>query len=261
MDNQRLLVWGMFGFLLFLTWQTWLEENAQPPVDASPSQSQSQALPGDGADPDVGIPDLPDVSAGPPDIAAPVESEIGSPATAGNRGTVIEVSTDVFDVEINTLGGTLQRAVLRVYPVAKDRPDDLIQLLSPEPDALGLVNTGLRLDGFDDQEEPNQFAQYEAERTSYDLGSGDEIRVPLTWTNDNGLRVVKTFVFRSGSYHIGVEQQLSNQGATALRGAPYASSAGVQLKLSAQCSMSTPIPTTVPWCMTAKKRKNCNATT
>ena len=161
MDNQRLLVWGMFGFLLFLTWQTWLEETAQPPpVDAS-STEQTQTLPGDGMDPDVGIPDLPDVSAGPPEIATPAaEADNGSAATARASGTVIEVNTDVFDVEINTVGGTLQRAVLRAYPVAKDRPDDLVELLSPEPDALGLVNTGLRLEGFDDQEEPNQFARF-----------------------------------------------------------------------------------------------------
>lgn len=222
MDNQRLLVWGMFGFLLFLTWQTWLEDTAQPPpVDASSTQ-QTQTLPGDGMDPDVGIPELPDVSAGPPDIAPPLPTADDGSATAGDSGTVVEVSTDVFDVEINTVGGTLQRAVLRVYPVAKDRPDELIELLSPNPDELGLVNTGLRLDGFDNQEEPNQFASYEAERTRYELGSGDEIRVPLTWTNDDGLRVVKTFTFRRGSYRIDIEQRLFNQGATTLRGAPYA---------------------------------------
>ena len=222
MDNQRLLVWGMFGFLLFLTWQTWLEETAQPPVDASSTQ-QTQTLPGDGMDPEVGIPDLPDVSAGPPDIAAPAaEADNGSAASARAGGSVIAVSTDVFDVEINTVGGTLQRAVLRAYPVAKDRPDELIELLSPEPGELGLVNTGLRIDGFDDQEEPNQFARYEAERTSYNLGPGDEIRVPLTWTNNDGVRVVKTFTFRRGSYRIDIEQQLMNQGTETLRGAPYA---------------------------------------
>ena len=46
MDNQRLLVWGMFGFLLFLTWQTWLEDNAPPPVDARAAIAIAPHLPG-----------------------------------------------------------------------------------------------------------------------------------------------------------------------------------------------------------------------
>ena len=61
--------------------------------------------------------------------------------------------------------------------------------------------------------EPNQFAECTSARAN-ELRAGfrnDEIRVPLTWTNDEGLRVVKTFVFRRGSYRIDIEQQLNER--------------------------------------------------
>ena len=35
MDNQRLLIWAFFGFMLFITWQTWLE-------DYGPQQSTTE---------------------------------------------------------------------------------------------------------------------------------------------------------------------------------------------------------------------------
>ena len=222
MDNQRLLVWGFFGFLLFLTWQTWLQENAQAPTSQQPVQ-QTQPLDSSSAPAlDAGIPELPAVTDdGPPTIAAPVTGDAGPTASAASNERIVTVSTDVFDVEISTVGGTLRRAVLRAYPVAKDRPDDLMELLSPERATLGLINTGMRLEGFEDREEPNQFATFSSDRSNYELGNGDEIRVPLVWSNDNGVRVEKTFTFRRGSYRIDIEQRLSNQSAESIRGAAY----------------------------------------
>jgi YidC/Oxa1 family membrane protein insertase len=221
MDNQRLLVWGFFGFLLFLTWQTWIQENAAPPEREPQSQAQpSQPMEAPGLD--AGLPELPAATDGPPEIVTPAAPDTAPTLSSTAPETIVTVTTDVLDVEISTIGGTLQRATLLVYPEAKDRPDDLVELLSPERDSLGLLNTGMRLEGFEDREEPNQFASFDAERRSYDLGGADEIRVPLTWANEDGVRVEKTFTFRRGSYRIDVEQHLDNQGAEALRGAAYA---------------------------------------
>ena len=45
--------------------------------------------------------------------------------------------------------------------------------------------------------------------------------VPLTWTDGQGLTLEKRYIFRRGSYVIGVEQQLTNGGAIAWRGDQY----------------------------------------
>ena len=70
MDNQRLLVWAAFGMLAFMTYQTWMQENAPTPVPQTTSDSQPTlvqpatddalpSLPGEQAD----APTLPDDAA------------------------------------------------------------------------------------------------------------------------------------------------------------------------------------------------------
>jgi YidC/Oxa1 family membrane protein insertase len=49
---------------------------------------------------------------------------------------------------------------------------------------------------------------------SYTLAPGqDELRVPLTWTDGQGVTVTKTFTFKRSMYVIGLEYAIDNQGA------------------------------------------------
>ena len=41
----------------------------------------------------------------------------------------------------------------------------------------------------------------------------EELRVPLQWTDDHGVTVTKTYVFRRGSYRIGLEYHVDNKSA------------------------------------------------
>ena len=87
--------------------------------------------------------DLPEISQ--PDPATSLPS-IGSeaPVSVATTAPTIRVTTDVLDMEISTRGGTLQRAAILKYPVAKDRPDTVIEMLSPEAAELGLIESGVR---------------------------------------------------------------------------------------------------------------------
>jgi YidC/Oxa1 family membrane protein insertase len=50
---------------------------------------------------------------------------------------------------------------------------------------------------------------------SYTLAPGqDELRVPLTWTDGQGVTVTKTFIFKRSMYTVGLEYGIDNQGAT-----------------------------------------------
>ena len=150
MDNQRLLVWAAFGMLAFMTYQAWLQDYAPASAPVEPAAVSEERPP---AQPpaDDALPGLP--SADPSDASTPAlppETAVGfeSPnadvlATAGE---VIRVSTDVFEIEINTAGGKLQRAVLKNYPVAKDQPDTLVELLSTEELRFASIQSGLIAD-------------------------------------------------------------------------------------------------------------------
>ena len=132
---------------------------------------------------------------------------------------VITVSTDVFDIEISTVGGTLQGAMLKSYPVAKDRPEELVRLLDTAGATFGLIESGVRAAG--GAPEATHLASFSAARTHYDLGDADELVVPLTWTDPGGITVEKRYRFTRGSYRIDLEQVVINESESEWRGAEY----------------------------------------
>lgn len=214
MDNQRLLVWGGFALILWLTYQAWMHDYG--PAPTTPTAVEQQAAPGDGgqAGGQLDLPELGDETA-----AAPAGSLPGDTAAAetGPEGT-IHVSTDVFDVEISTRGGTMVRATMLGYPVEKDRPDELVKLLSPSRGDLGVIRTGLRSAA---GAAPDHNAIFTSPQSEYVLDGADELVVPLTWTGEDGLSVEKRLTFRRGSFAIGVEQAVNNAGSTPWQGDQY----------------------------------------
>jgi YidC/Oxa1 family membrane protein insertase len=148
--------------------------------------------------------------------------------TAIQTGKVITIKTDVFALEIDTEGGTLRNLDLLQYPheientyvnkayaligmQAPERNLSPIRLFDSNPEHLFLAQSGLVASG-DSASAPDHHAQFNSEKTSYELPAGqDELSVPLTWTNEQGLSITKTFTFKRGSYVIDVAQKVSNQ--------------------------------------------------
>jgi YidC/Oxa1 family membrane protein insertase len=220
MDNQRLLVWAAFGLMVWITYQAWMQDygpqpaqpvaSEAPPADAaSESASDLPAL----EEPLADAPDEPPALGATPTTEPESEPEL---AAAG----IIRVQTDVLDLQISEHGGTLQRALLKRYPVAKDRPNDLVELLSPQPSNLGLLQTGLRSAG--GGAEPNHLAIFSATANHFELGDADEMLVTLSWTDGQGVTVEKALRLTRGSYRIDVTQTLINDSQSEWRGADYA---------------------------------------
>jgi YidC/Oxa1 family membrane protein insertase len=218
MDNQRLLIWAFFGMMAWLTYQAWQQAYGPKPALPPPAaemQSDAERAP---TLPDEDLPEIDAAPAGVPALPSAGEPAVEAPVTAA---AVINVRTDVLDLDISTQGGTLQRASLPQYPVAKDRPDIPVTLLSPEREELGLIRTGLR-SADAERLSPGHNAVFTAAQKSYDLGSDDELVVTLSWADGAGLEVQKRFRFTRGSYEINVEQELVNNSESAWRGDQYA---------------------------------------
>ncbi|NJA07377.1 MULTISPECIES: membrane protein insertase YidC [Methylomonas] len=171
-----------------------------------------------------------------PDAAQTPAGQPTAQAVAADR--VVKVKTDVYELEIDVEGGTLRNLDLLNYPHEKtntvvQKAWALIGLPAPEknlapirlfdsnPENLFLAQTGL-VANQNSSSAPDHHAVFSAERTDYTLADGqDQLIVPLTWTNEQGLRVVKTFTFSRGSYAVDVEQKIVNQSATAWSGRQY----------------------------------------
>jgi len=209
MDNQRLIIWGFFAVMAYLTWQTWMQDYGPQP-EQPPAVSEGPALPADDLDA------LPELSAADGDLpsmeAAPTETP---DEPAAEQGSIVIVTTDVFEIEINTRGGTIQRATMLSYPVAKDRPDEKIKLLNTAPEDHGAIRSWLR-NSSGAATEANTI--YAATALNFDLGGTEELIVPLTWTDASGVTFEKRFTFERGSYSIRMQQNVRNNSDTAWRG-------------------------------------------
>ncbi|MEM8814187.1 MAG: membrane protein insertase YidC [Pseudomonadota bacterium] len=207
MDNQRLIVWAFFGLMLWLTWQAWQRDYAPAPPPAAVQQEAAPTEEAPAALPELAPPpgaDIPAADSALPDLP-------GDPAEVPDAGTTVSVVTDVARYEISTRGGSIVSATMLNYPVAKDQPDTLVQLLSTDPVNVGVLRTGLR----SNSASPDHEAVFTAAATSYELGQSDELRVPLSWSDASGVSVTKEYVFKRGEYAVLLEQTVSNGSAEA----------------------------------------------
>jgi len=147
---------------------------------------------------------------------------VNNPAVAEEVGQseAVHVVTDVYDLYIDTKGGTLRDVTLLNYPKKKELPDDKVVLLQARNTALqnGLI-TATGVAG------PTHDVVFSSAQKEYVLADGSEtLEVTLSWAND-GLEVDKTFVFRPGRYNIELRQTVRNNNSAPWSGAQY-----VQLK-------------------------------
>ena len=116
------------------------------------------------------------------------------------------------------MGGTVVSAQLLDYPLSQDKETQKVTLFSRKGDNLFIAQSGL----LSRQAAPNHTSLYTSSRMNYRLSEGaDELRIPLTWVDDSGIRVSKSFIFRRGSYEIRVHHTLSNESPSAWTGSRY----------------------------------------
>jgi len=209
MDNQRLIIWGLFAVMAYLTWQTWMETYGPQPAPPTPV-SEDAVLPVD----DLGA--LPELAAEDEELPTVGEAPVTtSERPAAQTGSVVVITTDVFEVEINTRGGTLQKATMLNYPVAKDRPDEKIKLLNTDANDLGAIRSWLRSKN---GAATDTNTVYETTTRRFELNGDDELIVPLTWTDEGGVTFTKRYVFHRGSYAIQLQQEVRNNSDAPWRG-------------------------------------------
>lgn len=210
MDNLRTLFIFALLIVSLLLWEAWQNDYVRPQQQVAGQAAETVS--GPSAVDEADLPELPVQTADAlPDVPAAAQA---SPVTEK-----IHIKTDVIDVQISTQGGDIRELALLEYPVSSDQPDTPVQFLNDTAGHFFVTQSGLRAEG----DAPTHYAQYRAEQTGYTLQPGqDEIKVPLYWENDAGLRVIKTYTFRRDSYLVDVDYQVINQGSEDFSAYPYA---------------------------------------
>ncbi|MDO4435829.1 MAG: membrane protein insertase YidC [Cardiobacteriaceae bacterium] len=203
-NNLRIALYALAFVLTFSLWNRW-EQAQQPAIPYQPEQvipyaSASQQANG-----------IPHVHTNP--------QQTTEQSALGANTAPIRISTDRFELWVNPQGGELIRADLRQYPVSlkNQHPHTLLQVENP---GRFLVQSGLI--AADSQSiAPSPNALYQSEKTHFEMGDSETLRVPLTWKNEQGLSITKTFVFTRGKHSFQIEQTINNQSALPWQGFPY----------------------------------------
>jgi YidC/Oxa1 family membrane protein insertase len=221
MANQRIFLWAALALVLWFNYDAWQRDYAPK---ATPAAVQSET-PGEAPASAPAPAPLDDVPAPPSSDAAPTPAPApAEPAPAAppavESGDDIRVLTDVIDLRIGLKGGDLKRADLLKYPKDKHHPDVLVRLFNDDPAHPFVFRSGLTSGAAGAQ--PDHLATFSAPAREYLLADGaQEIRVPLTWSDGQGLTVTKSYTFRRGRYAIALEYAVDNQSSTEWRAAPY----------------------------------------
>ena len=190
MESQRTFLFIGLMLVSFLLFQEWNNDYNTPKADPS---ATTQTLKANSPESDDYV---------------PASSDSGLPAsTTLAKRAVINITTDVFKVKIDTKGGDIVETDLIDYKETKG--SDVPYMLLGEFDGKQYFSQSglIGLNGPDAS--ANGRPTYQSEQTSYTL-TGDELRVPLQFTDSNGVSFTKTYVFKKGQYDVGLEYKVNN---------------------------------------------------
>lgn len=208
MDNQKPLLFAALTFILFLIWQAWQQDQQAPQATAQTAVVESASVP---QAPDAA--DVPTLQADPQNSVGQTVS--GVPAPSADR---VRVLTDVYDIEIDTLGASFRKVALRKYPEDKKKPDVVVQLMNDSGKQFFISQSGFLAQG----DAPNHLGTWKSDAAEYRLQEGENsLQVPMSWTNDSGISVTKTLTFSRNSYEIKVSYEVTNDGSDVWLGRPY----------------------------------------
>ena len=144
-----------------------------------------------------------------PSAAPESESKIEVPTeTTSNR--IINVKTDVLELQIDLHGGDIVRGALPAFPAALDQPDIPFLLLDPRNGYTaqsGLIGKN----GTDTAAGRPHFV---TTKSDYNIGSEEQLIVDLVLPNENGLEITKRYTLNRNDYLVQVEYIINNQSAS-----------------------------------------------
>ena len=198
MDFQRLFLFLIFSFSVFMLWDGW-QRTQHPLVQsaqiAAPSVASTPAATAGAARPDVS------------EVLAQQKHQAGQNIT---------IKTDWLTAEINTIGGDLCRLAFLQHHDAQDKSKPFV-LLQEQKEHTYIAQTGLLGAGL-----PTHNSIFTAPANKYQLADGkDTLEVRLLASGANGAKVSKVYVFHRGSYLIDVGYEIENSGTTPLSTSAY----------------------------------------
>jgi YidC/Oxa1 family membrane protein insertase len=208
-DIRRTILWVIFGFSLVLLWDRWQIHNGRP-ATFFPTPSVSTA-----AAPGAATASAPAAAA----VALPQSGPSGNgtdriaeaqaqPAAVRER---VDIKTDVLKLSFDTEGGTLVRSEFLQHH-DQDHSGKNVVLFDESKDRVYLSQTGL-IAGAAGGALPNHKTVMKLLPGARELKDGaDELVVKFESPEIGGVKLIKTYTLKRGSYTLDVKHEVQNLG-------------------------------------------------
>jgi YidC/Oxa1 family membrane protein insertase len=191
MENPRALLYLSLFFILFLIWQAWQQDYAPKTVMPTETATDTSGTVSTALDTPEATVSM---------TTAPLPTQ----ATQTPR-KIVNVITDVLDLEIDTQGGDIRSLLLRKYPQDAEHLDQAFELFGTGNNHFYIAQSGLVSKVSPVPDNQNQHAIYETAQQQYRLAEGqDSLQVVLNWQQGD-VKAQKIFTFHRDSYVIDVE--------------------------------------------------------
>ena len=203
-DIRRTILWVIFAFSLILLWDQWQVHNGrQATFFPSQHQTAASAAASSATTPST-VPSASATSA----VAGAPSAETA--AAAGQRTTI---TTDVYKLTIDSNGASLVGAELLKYPTdSRDPKSAPIVLMQDNATHKYMAQSGLVGGNL-----PNHLTPMHFKGSATELAAGqDSLQVRFESDDVQGVKLVRTYTLKRGSYAIAVQDDVVNNGASAI---------------------------------------------
>ena len=210
MDIKRTILWAIFFVSAVMLFDNWQRDHGRPSMFFPNPTHQTSA----GSSPAASNTPGSEAAAPSSTAAAPVGGS--APTQPQAAAQLIHFSTDVYDGEIDTRGGTLDKLVLTKNADPKAAPLN-VTLFDRTAKHTYLARTGLIGGDF-----PNHNDVYTPVAGPRTLEDGQKtLQLSFESPVKGGVKVVKTYTFTRGSYVIGVDTKVQNVGTAPVKPSVY----------------------------------------
>lgn len=218
MEQRRIFLIILLALIASLLWHNWTMEHLPPAPAAQTTTSPENQSGNVNIAVNSAINNTPTTNTQPANTVTPQTASATPVAATQTTGQIVNIKTDLLDVDINTLGGTVTRAALLQYPLEQGKPQPVV-LMNNDPLTRYLAQSSL-------VSADNSFSDsnlvYTSTQSYYQLNKDQpQLIVNLTYVGNNGLKIVKSYTFTQGKYNIGVNYSIQNTGTTVWQGNVY----------------------------------------
>ena len=209
MENQRQFLSIALVCIVAVLYFKWIEFSTEPSSSQSTLSTNAQSDVPNLAAPSLApssnqTSDIPSIASSAP----PPLGDLSVPGTELINNDLIEINTDLVRAFINPVGGIIERLELKDQPISVDMPDQGYPLLKNTGRDSYVAQDGLL--SSQQERSPNHTTVYQSTNKNYELGTAEQLLVPLTWASSDGVQVTKVFRFNRDSHLIGVDYQVTN---------------------------------------------------